>query len=110
MAKILPKKKRTLEVYKRAGAKVRLWKEVNARTVCALGGVLKSDEIAKVFRALSLLNEACSEAESRMFQDHPDIGDEYVNVFYGGLTGDPASALDAEIRRMARDFADGLFT
>lgn len=109
MAKILPKKQRTLDVYKRTGAKMRLCKEVAVQTVCALSGVLTSGDLAKANRALSLLQEVCSEAEDRMFQDHPYIGNEYVNVFYGALSGSPASALDGEIRELAKDFVDGFF-
>ena len=109
MAKILPRKARTLDVYKRTGARMRLCKEAATLAVCAMSGVLKADELAKAHRALTLLNEACSAAEDRMFQDHPYIGNEYINVFYGALSGSPASALDGEIRELAKDFADGFF-
>ncbi len=110
MAKILSKKDRTLDIYKHTGAKMRLCKDVAVRTACAMGGVLTANELAKATRALSLLTEVCSDAEDRMFRDHPHLGDEYVNVFYGTLSGPSASALDEEIREMAKDFADGLFT
>ena len=108
MARILPKKDRTLEMYKQIGAQVRLMKEVNVNTACLLGGVLSSNEYAKVRRALSLLNEAVSRADDRLFHDHPYVGDEYTRVFYGSLKDTPASPLDEEIHWLAKEYADGI--
>ena len=110
MAKILSKKQRTLDVYKCAGAKMRLCKEVATSAVCTLSGVLPANKLAKALRALSLLNEACSEAEERMFQDHPYLGGRVIRVFFGSLSGDSASALDDEIRKMAKNFANKFHT
>lgn len=109
MAKILPKKERTLETYMRTGAQVRLCKNAAVNAAVALGGVLKADEYAKVSRALSLLDEAVCLADDRLFRDNPEIGSDYTNVFYGHLGGDPRSPVDEEVRRLAREYADGLF-
>ena len=109
MARILPKKERTLETYKQVGAEVRLMKAVTVKAACSLGGVLTSDEYAKVSRALSLLDEAVSRADDRLFRDHPDIADEYTSVFYGHLGGAPISPLDEEMHRRAKEYADGIF-
>lgn len=110
MAKMFSKKRRTMDVYKRIGSELRSCREILVLTVCALGGVLKADEWKKVERAITLLNEACDAAESRMFRDHPDIGNEYFAVFHGSLSGSPNSAIDEEIRGLAKDFVDGFFT
>jgi len=110
MAKILPKKERTLETYKQAGAQVRLCKAAAVKAAVALGGVLTSDEYAKVSRALSLIDEAVSRADDRMFHDHPDIGDEYTRVFYGCLDDESMSPVDEEVRVLAREYADGIFS
>lgn len=109
MARILAKKDRTLEAYKQAGAQVRLCKAAAVSAAVALGGVLTSDEYAKVTRALSLLDEAVCRADDRMFHDHPGIGDDYTRVFYGHLGSDTISPVDEEVRRLAREYADGLF-
>lgn len=98
-----------METYKRIGAQVRLCKTAAVKAACALGGVLTSDEYAKVTKALSLLDEAASRADNRMFSDHPDLGDGAACVFYGRLGGDPISPVDGEVRRLARGYADGLF-
>lgn len=109
MARILPKKERTLEAYMRIGAQVRLCKCAAVKAAVALGGVLTSDECAKVSRALSILDEAVSRADDRLFSDHPGARSDYTRVFYGHLGGDPNSPVDGEVRRLARGYADGLF-
>ena len=109
MAKILSKNERTLETYVHIGARARLCKAAAVNAAVALGGVLTSDEYAKVRRALSLLDEAVSRADDRMFRDHPGIGDDYACVFYGHLGGEPISPIDRETRLLAKNYADELF-
>ena len=110
MAKILPQKERTLDVYLNVGAKVRLSKHAFVKAAVALGKVLKSDELAKVNRALDLLYEAVSKAEDRMFRDHPEItGNGYTSVFYGALDIEARSPTEKEVLRLAKKYADELF-
>lgn len=110
MAKILPKKERTLDVYLNVGAHVRLAKNTAGKAYVALGKVLKSDELAKVRRALDLLDDAVSKAEDRMYCDHPEIsGNGYTSVFYGALDIEPRSSTEKEVLRLAKKYADGLF-
>ena len=110
MARIYPKKDRTLEHYKQVGARVRLSKAAAVNAAAALGTVLTSDEYAKVRRALALFDEAVSKANDRMFRNHPWIsGRDFTKVFYGCLGGETVSATDEEVRRLAREYADGLF-
>ena len=110
MAKIMKKKERTLEEYKRVGAQVRLCKVVVARTVLALSRVLTAEEYVKVRRIIALLDEAASKADDRMFHDHPELGSEYTKVFYGVLCGPAITVLDKEIRQLAKVAADEAFT
>ena len=110
MARISPNNERTLEVYKDAGAKVRLMKAAAVEACVALGRVLTSSEMAKVRRAMDLLNDAVSAADSRMFNDHSEIcGKGYARVFYGNLKDEDGTPLDKEIRRRAKEHADALF-
>ena len=44
-----------------------------------------------------------------MFRDHPDLGSEYIDVFYGDVFYGPRNELDAEMIERARAAADGLF-
>ena len=110
MAKIYPKKDRTIEQYKRVGAMVRLCKAAAVNAAVALGSVLPSDEYAKVGRLLDLIDEICDKADGRLFHDHPEAtGKDYTRVFYGRLGGDTSSPTDEEVRRLAREYADELF-
>ncbi len=110
MAKILPKKERTLDVYLNVGAKVRLAKHALVKAAVALGKVLKSDELTKVDRALDLLYEAVSKADDRMYCDHPEIsGNGYTRVFYGTLDIEPRSSTEEEVLCLAKKYADEIF-
>ncbi len=51
MAKILPKKERTLDVYLNVGAQVRLAKDTAGKAYVALGKVLKSDAVNRGVRS-----------------------------------------------------------
>ena len=51
----------------------------------------------------------CSRADDNMFHDHPEISNEYMDVFYGAVSGKPRNAVDAEVIARAKETADGLF-
>ncbi|MCR4621621.1 MAG: hypothetical protein K5663_06005 [Clostridiales bacterium] len=109
MAKILPKKERTLDVYLNVGAQVRLAKDAVGKAYVALGKVLKADELAKVRRALDLLDDAVNKADSRMYCDHPEIsGNGYTSVFYGTVGIEARSQVEKEVLRLAKKYADEL--
>lgn len=111
MAKIYPKKDRTIEQYKRVGARVRLCKATAGKAAVALGSILPSDEYAKVRRLLDLIDEICGIADGRLFHDHPEaMGKDYTRVFYGPLGGGNSSPTDDEVRMLAREYADELFS
>ena len=108
MARIYPKKDRTLEHYKQVSARVRLSKAAAVNAAAALGTVLTSDEYTKVRRAL--FDETISKADDRMFRDYPWIsGRDFTKVFYGCLGGETVSATDEEARRLAKEYADEFF-
>ena len=44
-----------------------------------------------------------------MFRDHPDLTDEYLDVFYGSTEMEPRNDVDRKVIAMAREAADGLF-
>ena len=44
-----------------------------------------------------------------MFEEHPEITDEYVDVFYGATTNEPRNELDAEMVERAKAFCKTLF-
>jgi len=44
-----------------------------------------------------------------MFHDHPEISNEYLDVFYGNFNGKPRNAVDAEVMEKAKEKADEFF-
>ena len=108
MAHIYPKSERTLDLYKEVGAQTRLCKDVLVRMVVGLGKVLKANELHKLTKAIDLLQEASSTAENRMYSDHPEIGHDYINVFYGTLGQDCGNPVDTEVRLKAEEFANSI--
>lgn len=103
------KKDRTLDEYKRAGGEMRLFKQLGATLSVDISKVLSAGDTDKLLRALEKVDEICSRAEDNMFRDHPDLGSEYIDVFYGNVFSEPRNELDAEMIERARAAADGLF-
>lgn len=106
---MLPKKARTIDEYKTAGAMMRLYKTLGSKTCVAVSGVLSAADTDKLLRALSKIDEVCSKAEDNMFRDFPNLGDEYTDVFYGSTENQPRGSLDAEMIARARKAAEELF-
>ena len=106
---MLQKSRRTVDTYMKAGAKMRLMKTLGTRTVVEISQVLSASDTQKLMRALDKIDEICSKAEDNMFRDHPELSDEYIDVFYGSTEAEPRNYIDLEMIRMAREAADGLF-
>lgn len=106
---MLNKKERTLDVYKRAGAEMRLFKTLGAKLATDISKVMKSGDTDMLLRALDKVDIICSRAEDNMFRDFPDISSDYIDVFYGCTKNDPRNEVDAEMVSLAKEVADGLF-
>lgn len=88
---------------------MRLFKTLGSKLVCEISTVLSASDQDMMLRALDKIDLACSRAEDNMFRDHPELSDQYVDVFYGGTDSRPRNELDAEMIRRAREAADELF-
>ena len=104
------KKERTMERYMKAGAEMRLFKNLGAKMITDIGYVLSAAEQDKLMRAMNRIDEVCSKAEDNMFCDYPNISNEYTDVFYGNVEDTPRNGVDKKIIEMARVAADELFT
>ena len=93
------KKDRTLDEYKRAGGEMRLFKQLGVTLAVDISKALSAGDTDKLLRALGKVDEICSRAEDNMFRDHPGIGDEHVDVFYGDVFYEPRNELDAAASR-----------
>ena len=106
---MLQKNRRTVDTYKKVGAKMRLLKTLGTKVAVEISQVLSASDTEKLLRALEKIDEVCSKAEDNMFRDHPELPDEHVDVFYGSVDKEPRNEIDEEIIRMAREAADGVF-
>lgn len=106
---MLDKKERTLERYMRAGAGMRLYRELGTRLAMDISEVLPAADTDRLLRAMDKIDRVCTVAEDNMFKDHPGISNEYLDVFYGAIDGEPRNEVDRKVIRMAREAADGLF-
>ena len=100
---------RTMETYKKAGALMRLLKELGGEALVETSKVLKASDSDRFWRALNTIDIICSRAEDNMFTDHPELSSEYTDVFYGTVGMEPRNAVDEEVIELARKSADELF-
>ena len=100
---MIQKNRRTVDTYMKVGAKM------GTRTAVEISQVLSATDTQKLMRALDKVDEICSKAEDNMFRDHPDLSDEYLDVFYGSTEMEPRNDVDRKVIAMAREAADGLF-
>lgn len=103
------KKERTLDLYKEAGAEMRLFMALADILVLHISQVLLAPDTDKFLRAIQKIDEVRSRAEDNMFHDHPELSNEYLDVFYGNFIEKPRNAVDEEIRALAKKKTDELF-
>lgn len=106
---MITRNEREIDVYENAGAYMRLLKTVGTKAVVAISPVLHAKDTDKFLKALNSIDEICSKADSNMFSDHINLGNEYVDVFYGDLASEPRNDVDEKIITMAKESADELF-
>ena len=95
---MINKKERTLELYKLVGAEMRLFRTLGGNLAIHMSQVLLSTDTDKFMRVLQKIDEVRSRAEDNMFHDHPEVSNDYLNVFYGDLKHEPRTPVDAEVK------------
>ena len=103
------KPERTLELYMRAGAGMRLYKSAGNSLFNDICKVLSPKDQDILVNAMNKIDKVCSRAEDNMFSDHPQLSCEYIDVFYGSTDDKPKNDVDGKVIKMAREVADGLF-
>lgn len=88
---------------------MRLYKTLGTRLAVDISRVLSAADQDKLIRALGKIDEICSRVEDNMFHDHPQLSNQYLDVFYGSTDGRPRNEVDEKIIDMAKEAADGLF-
>lgn len=103
------KNKPTLEEYMIAGAKLRLLKELAVKVMA--DKCTNISEYNKMSFAMGAFHEACSKQEKRMFEEYPNLTDDYCKVFYGNLFDElPKNEINDKVIDLAMDIVESLFT
>lgn len=103
------KKKRTLEEYRYVGAQMRIFKHLVASLSESAHGVAGAVDNKRLKRAVDDINEICFNLDEKMFKDFPELGDDYLKVFYGALDDAPSNKVDAEQIALAKKIVKGYF-
>ena len=106
---MLRKSERTMDVYKKLGAEMRLLKNLGTTVAVEVSKVLSAKDTDKLLKALYTIDSVCSQTEDNMFSDHPELGGEAVDIFYGNLNEEPRNDTDREVIELARKYANELF-
>ena len=106
---MMAKKNRTIEVYRRAGAGMRLLKTVVGQVLMDISGVISSVDQDRFSRAIGLIQQVGSHAEDNMFHDFPELPNDFIDVFYGEVDDEPRNEVDRGQMELARKVADELF-
>lgn len=106
---MIRKNNRTLEMYKNAGAKMRLFKELGTKLMVDLSPLLSAKDNDKLHKIMNEVSGICSHAEDNMFSDFPELSNEYIDVFYGTTSMQPRNDVDKEIINLAKTLPDELF-
>ena len=107
---MLNKDERTIAVYMKAGALMRLYKTIGAKLFDAIGTVISAADRKKLLCALHGIDAVCSNVENNMFRDHPDLSRQYTDVFYGSPELEPRSGVDKAVLAIAKETAEEITT
>lgn len=104
------KKKRTMEKYIKAGAAIRLLKEVYTHAFCEVSAILPLKDLRKFDSFDTTLNTVSSLAEEQLYRDYPDLGSEGIDVFYGCMNTGRIDELDKKVVTEAKSIIEKMFT
>ncbi len=99
---------RTVDEYMKAGAMMRLLKEIGSHTLVQGSRVMSASDSDKMMRVLDRIDQICSRLEDNMFHDHPELSNDYLSVFYGAFSNYPRNPTDEKVVKLAREIADSI--
>lgn len=103
---------RDADLYLKIGAMMRLLHQINIDVSILASGVLKAKDIDQWTRAEQKIELIRSRAEDYMFEDHPELSNDYLNAFYGSLFEESDSEVDRKaaeiVESYLRDFLERL--
>lgn len=107
---MVSKKERTMENYVKAGAAIRLLKEVYVNAVVEVSKILPVKNLRKFESFDTTLNTVSSLAEEQLYRDYPDLGKEGLHVFYGCMNTGRVDELDKKVVTEAKNEIEKMFS
>jgi hypothetical protein len=108
MARKLSKSERTMDVYMKAGAEMRIFKTLATKTYAAAECILTEKDRRCFSKVMDIINELCSTVDASMFDDFPQIGHDYTKVFYGASDNPPINHVDEQIHIRMKETLESL--
>ncbi len=71
--------------------------------------VLPTKDVDRLLNMMRKIDEICAKADDNMFRDHPDLSNDYLDVFYGGLGSEPRNSVDRKVIGLAEETVRELF-
>lgn len=106
---MLNRKGRTMDLYMKAGAEMRLYRTLGGRLLMDISKVLSAPDQDRLMRALRRIDQIAFAAEDNMFRDYPELSNDYLDVFSGTTDIEQGKDIDRKMIELARETADGLF-
>lgn len=94
---------RTLDLYKTIGAEARLVKHFLTDFVVDASKIQYAKSSDRLSATMDVIERLISDMEDQMFRDYPELGHDYINIFYGGIFGEPINDVDSEITQKISD-------
>ena len=105
---MLNKKQRTIDRYIKVGAEARLLKTLSVQFCIDIASVITKRDLHRLNRAREIIGSVCSNAEDKMFADHPELDDAFNKVFCGCTDTEPVDDLDRRLNAQVLEIANKL--
>lgn len=106
----LPRSKRTIKMYVRAGAEMRIFTKILSKLYADASKLLPISESKRIGTAVNIINAVCSEVESNMLEDFPHISQSYETEFYGKNDNPAFYSVNEQVNKLMREILESLLS
>jgi hypothetical protein len=99
----LCKSKRTIDVYTRAGAELRVFKILLSKIYSDASKLLTASKSGRIKQAADIVNAVCAEVDANMFEDFPKISSHYATMFYDESDNPSFFSMSDEMRELMKE-------
>lgn len=104
----LCKSKRTIDVYTRAGAELRVFKILLSKIYSDASKLLIASKSDRIRRAADIVDAVCAEVNANMSKDFPKISSHYATMFYDESDNPSFISMNDEMRKLMKETIESL--